>query len=266
MRSGHVDANGLSLYYEAHGDGEPLLLIMGLGQDTTAWALQIPAFAEHFRVVAFDNRDAGRSSQADGPYTIADMARDTAGLMDALGLERAHVLGASMGGAVAQELALRWPDRVGRLVLACTMGQFARFRAFPLEPAKFIKAHDPGGEVFLTEILVWCMTHRFLTNAQAVDQMLSRLRAAPFPQTPGAFARQVEAARTFDALDRLGAVEASTLVLVGDQDILTPPWAARELAEAIPGARLQVLEGAAHGLFWECPGQANRAVLEFLRS
>ena len=266
MRNGHVDANGRSLYYEVHGDGEPLLLIMGLGQDLTAWALQVPAFAEHFRVVAFDNRDAGRSSRAEGPYTIADMARDTAGLMDALGIGRAHVLGASMGGAIAQELVLRWPERVGRLVLACTMGQFARFRVFPLEPAKFIKAHDPGNEIFLTEMLVWCMTHRFLTNAEAVDRMLAQLRAAPFPQPPEAFARQVDAARTFDALDRLGAVEAPTLVLVGDQDILTPPWAARELAEAIPGARLQVLEGAAHGLFWESPGETNRAVIKFLRA
>ena len=107
MESGFVETNGQKLYYEVHGEGEPLLLIMGLGNDATGWMFQVPAFAEHYKVIAFDNRDVGRSSEAKGPYTLADMAEDTAGLMDALGIEQAHVVGGSMGGSIAQELVIQ---------------------------------------------------------------------------------------------------------------------------------------------------------------
>ena len=265
MESGFVETNGQKLYYEVHGEGEPLLLVMGLGNDATGWMFQVPAFAEHYKVIAFDNRDVGRSSEAKGPYTLADMAEDTVGLMDILGIEHAHVVGGSMGGAIAQELVIHHPDRVRKLVLACTLGQFARFRIFMLEPSKFLKQRDLDNEVFPAEVLMWCMTHDFLKNAEAVDRMISMMRNPPFPQSPEAFSRQADAIMTFDALDRLGNVKAPTLVLVGDQDILTPPWGARELAEAIPGAKLEILEGGAHGFFWEIPEKTNRAVLGFLK-
>ena len=265
MENGYVESNGQKLYYEIHGEGEPLLLIMGLGGDATGWMLQIPAFSKHFKVVAFDNRDVGRSSLAKGSYSIADMAEDTVGLMDALGIEKAHILGGSMGGAIAQELVIRHPKRVWKLILACTMGHFARFRINMLEPAIFIKKHDPTNKVFLTEMLFQCMTHDFLKNSEAVDRMLNVMQNPPFPQSTEAFVRQANASMTFDALDRLCAVKAPTLVLAGDQDILTPPWAAQELAKVIPGAKLQILEGGAHGFFWEIPEKANQAIIEFLK-
>jgi pimeloyl-ACP methyl ester carboxylesterase len=264
MESGYVETNGQKLYYETHGEGEPLLLIMGLGNDATGWMFQVPAFEEHYRVIAFDNRDVGRSSEAKGAYTLADMAEDTVGLMDALGIEQAHVVGGSMGGAIAQELVIHHPERVRKLVLACTMGQFARLKVFMLESAQFIKERDPENEVFPSQILMWCMTHEFLKDAEAVDRMISMMKDPPFPQSAEAFSRQADAIMTFDALDRLGNVKVPTLVLVGDQDILTPPWGALELAEAIPEAELQILEGGAHGFFWEIPEKTNRAVLEFL--
>lgn len=265
MESGYVETNGQKLYYEIHGEGEPLFLIMGLGGDATGWMFQIPEFSKYFKVIAFDNRDVGRSSQAKAPYSIGDMAEDTAGLMDALGIKQAHIVGGSMGGAIAQELVLQHPDKVRKLILACTMGQFARFRIHMLEPAVFIKEHDPSNKVFLTEMLFQCMTHNFLKNSEAVDKMLNLMLNPPFPQSTEAFIRQANAIRTFDALDRLDAVKALTLVLVGDQDILTPPWAARELAGAIPGAKLQILEGGGHGFFWEIPEKTNQAVIRFLK-
>ncbi|HUT84286.1 MAG TPA: alpha/beta hydrolase [Thermodesulfobacteriota bacterium] len=265
MDNGYVETNSQKLYYEIHGEGDPLLLIMGLGDDSTAWMLQTPALAEHFKVIVFDNRDVGRSSEAKGPYTIKDMAEDTAGLMDGLGIKQAHVVGASMGGAIAQELVIAHPDTVRKLVLACTMGHFARFRIFMLESAKFVKERDLDKKVFLGQLLFWCMTHAFLKDAEAVDQMMDMMRNPPFPQSPEAFSRQVDATMTFDALDRLGSVKVTTLVLLGDQDILTPPWAARELAGAIPAAKLQILEGGAHGFLWEIPEKVNRAIIEFLK-
>ena len=264
MDSGYVEANGQKLYYEIHGEGEPLLLIQGLASDASAWPDQIPAFQKHFTVITFDNRDVGRSSPARGAYSIADMAEDTAGLMDALGVKQAHVLGVSLGGMIAQELVLRHPDKVRKLILGCTVAQVARFHVSILQVWKWIRQHDPDNEVFPIEAIVWGMTHDFLKNAAGVDQMIEGLRNPQFPVSPEAYGRQADAARAFDVLDRVGAVTVPTLVLVGDQDILTPPWASRKLAAAIPGAKLQVIEGGAHGFFLEIPESVNKAVLDFL--
>jgi len=264
MESGFKECNGQKLYYEIHGEGEPFLLIMGLGGDSTAWMFQIPAFSKYFKVIAFDNRDVGRSSMAKAPYTIADMGEDTADLMNALGIQQAHILGGSMGGFIAQELVIHHPDKVKKLVLACTSGQMARFKIDLFEPLLFIRQHDPSNKVFFSHMMFQTMTHEFLKNAEAVNQMLAFFQKPPFPQSVEAFVRQVNAIRTFDALERLKAVRVPTLVLVGDQDIASPPWAARELASAIPGAALKVLEGGAHGFNFEIPDRFNQAVLEFL--
>ena len=124
-----ADVNGQTLYYEVHGEGEPLLCVMGLSADTLAWLPQVPAFSAAHRTVIFDNRDVGRSSMADGPYEIADMARDTLALADELDLESFHLLGCSMGGAIAQEVAIAAPERVRTLTLAVTFaagGAWAR--------------------------------------------------------------------------------------------------------------------------------------------
>ena len=122
-RSGTVRANGQELYYEVHGEGQPLILVMGIGYDSTLWTLaQVPALSKKFQVVIFDNRDAGRSSQATSAYTIADMADDTAALMDALDIKKAHVCGLSMGGMIVMEFALRHPGRLDRMILTGAPG------------------------------------------------------------------------------------------------------------------------------------------------
>jgi 3-oxoadipate enol-lactonase len=115
-----VKVSGLNMYYEVHGEGRPLVLISGLGNDLSSWALQIPDLAKRYRVISFDNRGSGHTDAPDQPYSIRMMAEDTAGLMDALGIEKAHVLGISMGGYIAEELAMAWPGRVTGLVLATT--------------------------------------------------------------------------------------------------------------------------------------------------
>lgn len=266
MHNGYVEANGQKLFYEVHGQGEPLILIAGLGMDLTGWVLQLPTFAEYFQVIAFDNRDVGRSSEATGSYTIADMADDTAGLIEALDLKSAHVFGGSMGGAIAQELALRHPEKVHKLVLCATVGKSTPTLALLVDVLKFIKQHDHNNAVFPRMALLTGMTTNFLNNAEAVEQALNLFQNQPFPQLFEAFARQADAIRDFDALDRLGAVRAPTLVLAADQDILTPVGAAREIAAAIPGAQLQILEGGGHAFLWEIPEKAHQAVIEFLKA
>ena len=141
--------DSIELYYEEHGSGDPLLLIMGLAADSTAWMFQMPDFAKHYRTIVFDNRGVGRSSKPPGPYSIHQMADDAAGLLEQLEIERAHVVGVSMGGMIAQELALRHPERVRGLVLACTYpepdAEVERQREFSLN--QFGGSVDADGEM-----------------------------------------------------------------------------------------------------------------------
>ena len=265
--SGMVQANGQQLYYEIHGDGPPLVLVMGIGYDSSLWTLaQVPALSTRFRVVLVDNRDAGRSSKASHPYRIADMADDLAGLLDALGIAQSHLLGLSMGGMIALEFALRHAERLDRLVITGTGAMPARAAVDPIRIWSWVKANDATGEVFGGQQFVSLFSTSFLRNHQAVRDTADLLASNPYPMTPQAYQRQADAYGQFDALDRLGAITAPTLVVVGEQDLLTPPWVARELAEAIPGARLEVIRGAgsSHVAPIERPDDFNRLVSDFL--
>lgn len=267
--SGTVQANGQQLYYEVHGDGPPLVLLMGIGYDSSLWTLaQVPALSPQFQVVLLDNRDAGRSSRANHPYRIADMADDVAGLLDALGAQRTHLLGLSMGGLIAQEFALRHPDRLDRLVLTGTGAAPARNAVDPIEIWSWVRSNDPTGEVFGRQQLVSLFSTAFLRNPDAVRDTAEMLASNPHPMDAEAYARQAHAYLQVDSLDRLGAITAPTLVIVGEQDLLTPPWIAREVADAIPGARFEVIrgDGSSHVVPIERPDDFNRLVSNFLTS
>ena len=266
-QSGTVQANGQQLYYEVHGDGPPLVLVMGIGYDSSLWTLaQVPALSTQFRVVLVDNRDAGRSSRATHPYRIADMADDLAGLLDALGIQRSHLLGLSMGGMIAQEFALRHADRLDRLVLTGTGAAPARSAVDAIQIWRWVKANDATGKVFGEQQFVSLFSTAFLRNHQAVQDTAELLASNPYPMSPEAYGRQADAYGQFDALDRLGSITAPTLVIVGEQDLLTPPWIAREVADAIPGARFEVILGAgsSHVVPIERPDEFNRLVSDFL--
>ncbi len=266
-RSGTVHTNGQELFYEMHGDGPPLVLVMGIGYDSSLWTLhQVPALSTRFRVVLLDNRDAGRSSRADHPYTIVDMADDVAGLLDALDIHRTHLLGLSMGSMIGMEFALRHGDRLDRLVLAGPGAAPARSAVDPISIWNWVKANDPSGDVFGGQQLTWLFSSGFLRNQQAVQETVALLASNPNPIDPEAYARQAQAYLQFDALARLGGIEAPTLVLVGEQDLLTPPWIAREVAGGIPGARLEVVtgDGSSHVMPLERPDDFNHLVMDFL--
>jgi pimeloyl-ACP methyl ester carboxylesterase len=266
-RSGTVGTNGQQLYYEIHGDGPPLVLVMGIGYDSSLWTLQqVPVLSTRFRVVLLDNRDAGRSSRADHPYTIADMADDVAGLLDALHIRRTHLLGLSMGSMIGMEFALRHPDRLDRLVLAGPAASPARSAIDPISVWNWVKANDPNGEVFGAQQLTWLFSSRFLRDQQAVQETTALLASNPNPVEPAAYERQAQAYLHFDVFDRLGGIQAPTLVIVGEQDLLTPPWVAREVAGGIPGARLETVtgDGSSHVVPLERPDDFNQLVMNFL--
>lgn len=267
QQSGTVQTNGQVLYYELHGEGPALVLVMGIGYDSSLWTLaQVPALSTQFRVVLVDNRDAGRSSKASHPYTIADMADDLYGLLDALGIARTHMLGLSMGGMIAQEFALRHANRLDRLVLAGCGAAPARSAVDPIQIWSWLKANDATGKVFGGQQFVSLFSTAFLRNQAAVLETAALLASNPYPMDAEAYGRQADAYLQFDALDRLGAITAPALVLVGEQDLLTPPWIAREVADAIPGARFEVIrgDGASHVAAIERADDFNRLVSDFL--
>ncbi len=268
MKNGKVKSNGQMLYWESNGEGIPLILVMGIGYDATLWEPhQVPFFSEHFQTIVFDNRDVGRSSQATEAYTIADMADDVAGLLDGLGIERAHLLGISMGSMICQEFAIRHPIRLNKLVLTGTGAAVARAKFDPISIWSFVKNHDSEGFSFAAQQFLWLFSESFRRNHEAVDQTLKMLASNPNPVSAKAFQRQAEAYVKHDVLDRLGQVTAPTIVISGEQDRLTPPWICREVADAIPNAEFLMVEGegSSHVLPLERPDDFNHAVLSFLQ-
>jgi 3-oxoadipate enol-lactonase len=258
-----IQANGQTLYYEVHGEGDPLLLVMGLAADTMAWALQVPAFSAHHRTVIFDNRDVGQSSMAEGPYEITDMARDTLALADALELESFHLVGVSMGGAIGQEIALAAPDRVRTLTLAMTWPRGGAWAA-KLSELWSARVGHMSREQRVDELMLLTLSEDFFENAEGVAWLRDLMLQNPHPQPADAFARQLDASSRHDTRERLGSVAMPTHVIGAEHDILVPVWKSRELVELIPGARLSVVDAGPHGANLERAEEFNRLVLDFL--
>lgn len=258
-----IDVNGQTLYYEVHGEGEPLLCVMGLAADTLAWMLQVPAFSAGYRTVIFDNRDVGQSSMADAPYEIADMAQDALALADALELDSFHLLGVSMGGAIAQQMALAAPGRIRTLTLAVTFasgGAWAR----KLGEVWAARVRRASREERVDELMLLTFSEQFFENADQVELVRGMMLQNPHPQDAEAFVRQLEAAGRHDAREGLRSLQLPTHVIGAEHDILVPVWKAEELAELIPGARLTVLEGLPHGVNVEGAERFNQTVLDFI--
>jgi len=260
----HVDLNGQNLYYEVHGEGEPLVIVMGLSADLLAWALQIPEWSKHYKVIAIENRDVGRSSYATGPYEIGDMADDTLALADELGIDDFHLLGLSMGGAISQHIALKSPDRVRSLTLVVTWGgsgPYGAARSDVLGPA----FERMSLEERVDFLMISTMSEDFYKNPESVKWLRNIMLSHPDPQKPEGFRRQLDACGRHDVRDRLGDVSTPTHVIGAEHDVLVPPWKSTELAELIPGAKLTMLDGAPHAVNIEAAERFNAAVVEFLR-
>ena len=258
-----LDLDDRHLYYEVHGEGEPLLCIHGLAVDTPGWALQVPAFSERHRTVIFDNRDVGQSSYVTGEYEVADMAGDALALADALELESFHLLGISMGGAIAQELALAAPERVRTLTLAVT---FARGGAWArgLAETWAARVREMPLERHIDELLLMNLSEEFYENTEGVRFIRGMMLQNPHPQDPEGFARQLAASSRHDTTDRLANLSLPVQVIAGEHDILVPVWKSQELADLVEGAKLTVLEQAPHGLSLERAQEFNDLVLGFI--
>jgi pimeloyl-ACP methyl ester carboxylesterase len=260
-----VKANDINIYYEVHGEGEPLLMIQGYGQYSGHWTTLIPPFSKEYRVIIFDNRGTGRSDKPETPYTMKMMAADAKGLLDAIGIDKANIFGVSMGGMIAQEFALNYPDKVINLVLGCTQcggkqavrsTQEALAFLFSPEMAKLSVAERAR------QTAPWLWSKEFIDkHPEAVEMYVDITVKYPTP-TQG-YAGHAQAIIGHDTYERLPQIKAPTLVIAGSGDRIIPHENSKIIASRIPGAELVIIPNAGHG-FTEAP-EATRAILDFLK-
>jgi len=262
-----VKVNDIRMFYEVHGEGFPLIMIQGLSANLDWWDPRwIQTLSEKFKIIAFDNRGAGRTDISDREYSIKLFADDTAGLMDALGTPRANVLGLSMGGMIAQELVLNYPEKVKKVVLCATHCGGAKSVQASDEVMGMLTADVSALALSAEEVarmtIPLLFTKDFIKNTPGVEELVIE-QISKNPISNEAFMRQMSAIMNFDAYDRLSQVKTAALILHGKQDILVPPENGSILEKAIPSARLVSFENCAHGLL-EQTEEVLDTILEFL--
>lgn len=266
-----IKIDDIDLYYEEHGDADahPVLLISGFITNAASWAPQVAALAPHYHVVAVDNRGSGRSSQREGPYSTPQMAADGAALLDRLRIESAHIVGASMGGMIAQEFALHYPARVRGLVLACTTPGGPRSFGYD----EMLRAKDETPEVDdlsqvwtperVREYALQLFTPEFLAKpTPEFGQYIAGVMR--HPSTLVGLKAQAGAVLAHDCFDRLPQIQQPTLVIAGEDDTLVDARNSPLLAQHVPHAELRMFPRLRHGFTAEDPAAVNEVILEFL--
>ncbi len=256
----YVTANRLRLHYRIEGQGPVVLLLHPVGLDLTWWEPQVEALRSEFQVLRLDFRGHGESAIASPPYTLVDFANDAHALLEALKLAPAHVIGLSLGGMVAQVLALEYPADVRSMVLAGTLC------TLPAAARQAMRARGEAAEQGGRAAVVQPTIERWFTGGFLESPLVAQCRQCLLTNEVGAWAATWRAIAELDTLPRLSEIRASTLVTTGDADVSTPVAAAQIIADHIPGAILKVMPGAPHMAPYERPDLFNPLVLEFLRS
>jgi pimeloyl-ACP methyl ester carboxylesterase len=263
-----ANVNGINIDYRVEGQGEPLIMICVAGADKSSLRYQTRVFKKYFRTVTFDNRGSGKSDKPAGPYTINMMADDTIGLLDYLGIEKAHVLGVSAGGMIAQELTIDYPDRVNRLILACTFARKDETSGWSKEFDDAIEtyvrsSHDKASQRKLVNVIVDLQVNKWSYRVFLLPLVKIFIRFMPTSPSVDA---QFVAVGTHDTADRLGTIRAPTLVITGTDDRLINPVSSELIASLVPGAKLIKVLGGGHSFPMEMSREFNREVLAFLRT
>lgn len=265
--------NGVYIDYKVQGEGEPLILIMGLTGGKDHWFFQMRSFRKHYRVVTYDNRGAGNSDKPGEFYNIRTMADDTIGLMDYLNIDKAHILGMSLGSLIAQELAINYPDRVRKLILvaAYSVGEDMKEMSEGMRSALGLKEGYSDEEA--RNILDRIDVIKFFTKvtAYAFNKRLCRMLFVPlsklYVKKVGykGLMGQLQASANCETLDKLHSIEVPTLVMVGAEDRIVPPHASDIIASKIPHAKIVKVKGGSHAFYIESFRRFNREVLDFLK-
>ena len=258
----YANVNGIKLHYEVRGEGPPVVLIGGLGSQINSWATQAPLYSKYFKVIAFDNRGAGLSDKPDDSYTTEDMADDTAGMLDFLGIHSASCVGKSMGGMIAQWLGIKYPDRVNRLVLGCTSGSRDDVGNEILRIGRELATNVGLKTVWLTALFLGYTREYIEKNLGSIKESLAMVTEND--EAINGYIGQSLACEKHNTRDLLHKIKCPTLVLLGERDQIASPRKSRELGELIPGAKLREFSGVGHGFWRERQEEVDKVVLEFL--
>jgi pimeloyl-ACP methyl ester carboxylesterase len=259
-----TSVNGLQLYYEIDGAGEPLVLIPGFAAGRWIWFKQVAELSQNFRAISFDPRGVSASDKPDGPQTVGLLADDVAHLLQTIGVQRAHIVGASFGGFVAQEFALKYPSMTRKLVLCCTsFGGPNHVMPRPETLRALASTKALNTEERMRANLLLAFTPEYVQmQVTEVDRIVHLRITNEVPEH--VYLRQLQAAVGFNAESRVEAIAAPTLVISGDADVIVPVQNSRNLAAKIPGAQLRIIEGGSHTFFIERAAEFNGIVTEFL--
>jgi 3-oxoadipate enol-lactonase len=255
-----LENQGTRIYWDEQGEGEPVLLIMGLGYPSYLWHRTRPTLKERYRTIALDNRGSGQSDAPPGPYSIPLMASDAAAALDAAGVDRAHVFGLSMGGMIAQEFALQYPARVRSLILGCTAAGGPNAVRAEKHVTDTLTARDLGFEVMAQAMRPF--VYDSSTPADRIEEDLA-IRRKWFPR-PDAYIAQLQAIFAWEAYSRLEKITVPTLVIHGETDQLVPAGNGELIASRIAGAKLIMLPRASHIFTTDQPEASRQAIMEFL--
>jgi pimeloyl-ACP methyl ester carboxylesterase len=261
----HIKVGDIELEYYTEGSGPPLLMVMGMGGQASSWGEEfLQLMQKNFTTVWFSNRGTGRSGQSQEATTIRNMADDAAGLLKALGIEKAHVFGISMGGMISQELVLNYPERVRGLVLGCTICGQAHSKPIPPETVSRLASVQglPRGQRIKAFWSVAVSSEFERDHGDFLDNVVKTELQSPTPEET--MLRQFGAVMGFDTYERLPQIKAPTLILQGTSDVMVVPENAEVLKERIVGSRVHLIEGAGHCFFWEKPEESANVIAEFL--
>ncbi len=254
--------NGIDLFYDVQGTGEALILIAGFDCDSEYWSAVMPSLVSKYQVIRFDNRGSGQSSAPDSPYSIKQMADDTTALLNYLGITTFHLAGHSMGGQIAQELALSHPDKVKSLILISSWAKAnAKFNSLIEMFGNLPKELD--SKVYQKVLLPWMFTDKIYSTG-AIEQVINFIENYAYLPTPHGLYHQSQAMIHHHTSDRIAQIICPTLIVVGKEDILTPVIFSQQLANGIPNAELVVVEHGGHGFLVEFSDIIVKVILDFL--
>jgi pimeloyl-ACP methyl ester carboxylesterase len=259
----YLQANEIQLYYENQGQGPSLLLIGGLGFGGWIWHRQVSFFSQSFKTITFDNRGSGLSDKPDENYTIEMLTSDTIGLLDSLRIQRANIVGVSLGGLIAQKLALDYPNRVETLVLCSTVFGGPNVVLPPMEVLQFMAQPAEGPEERFAKGLRYSFSSDFISQEKEEIEFIRKKMSEP-RQPDSAYRRQVMAPLGFNVEARLMEIKIPTLIVAGSEDKAVPVANAQRLAARIAHSQLHILEGSGHLCFIEASEKFNQLVMEFL--
>lgn len=260
----YAKANGIKLYYETHGEGFPVFLISGLGSQHESWATQVQIYSKHFRVITFDNRGIGKSDKPDHTYSIEMMADDTIGLLDHLKIDKAHIVGKSMGGMIAQWVGIKYPQRAEKIVMGCSSASRDKVGNLLLKMGREVTTKAGPKMGWMLALFLGYSREYIETNLDSIMEVMENI--PDNPEGIEGYLNQSNACEDHEVIELLHKIKSKTLVMYGENDLITAPSRSKKLAELIPGSIEKSFSNAGHGFWREHQKEVDKMVLDFLKN